>query len=85
MLHLKSRRSPNPLIDAFALATRHHVPFRCFSLSSTKRATAHLDALDASKGDRERIVILGSGWAGDSSVSVWVQPLELTDQLKATP
>ena len=28
------------------------------------RATVGLDALDASKGDRERIVILGSGWAG---------------------
>jgi len=25
-------------------------------------ATVGLDALDASKGDRERVVILGSGW-----------------------
>lgn len=28
------------------------------------KATVGLDALDASKGDRERVVILGSGWAG---------------------
>lgn len=31
-------------------------------------ATADLSALDASKGDRERIVILGSGWAGQLSI-----------------
>lgn len=29
------------------------------------KATVGLDALDASKGDRERVVILGSGWAGE--------------------
>ena len=28
------------------------------------RATVGLDALDADKGDRERVIILGSGWAG---------------------
>ena len=27
-------------------------------------AHANLQALDAAKGDRERVVILGSGWAG---------------------
>jgi len=27
-------------------------------------ATADLSTLNASKGDRERVVILGSGWAG---------------------
>lgn len=27
-------------------------------------ATVGLDALDASKGDRERVVILASGWTG---------------------
>ena len=32
------------------------------------RATVDLDALDASKGNRERIVILGSGWAGGLTV-----------------
>ena len=29
------------------------------------KATIGLDALNANKGDRERIVILGSGWAGE--------------------
>ena len=32
------------------------------------RATVDLDAIDASKGDRERIVVLGSGWAGKLTV-----------------
>lgn len=34
------------------------------------RATVGLDALDASKGDRERIIILGSGWAGKLSLGL---------------
>ncbi|KAM0798657.1 pyridine nucleotide-disulfide oxidoreductase-domain-containing protein [Usnea florida] len=37
---------------------------RCFSQSLRMRATVGLNALDAEKGDRERIIILGSGWAG---------------------
>ena len=32
------------------------------------RATVGLDEIDARKGDRERIVILGSGWAGKLTV-----------------
>ena len=32
------------------------------------RATVGLDALDASKGDRERVIILGSGWAGKLTI-----------------
>ena len=32
------------------------------------KATVGLDALDASRGDRERVVILGSGWAGELTV-----------------
>ncbi|KAL9103318.1 MAG: hypothetical protein Q9163_001624 [Psora crenata] len=39
---------------------------RYFSTSRPTLASLGLDALDASKGDRKRIVILGSGWAGES-------------------
>lgn len=42
------------------------------------RATVGLDALDASKGDRERVIILGSGWAG--KLSARPQKIPSTDR-----
>ena len=56
------QRLPASSIDS--ISYRPRALTRCFSQSSPNRATVSLDALDASKGDRERIVILGSGWAG---------------------
>lgn len=60
------RKLPAPLLDSLAYRSRALIPAstRPFTTSSCRRATVGLDALDASKGDRERIVILGSGWAG---------------------
>ena len=42
------------------------------------RATVGLDALDAEKGDRERIIILGSGWAGMLTLDCVEDPVLLT-------
>ena len=58
-----SRPLPTALLDS--ISYRSCVSTRWFSQSRAKKATVGLDALDASKGDRERIVILGSGWAGE--------------------
>lgn len=60
------RRLPTSLLDSISYRSR--MPTRVFSQSCLMRATVGLDALDASKGDRERIVILGSGWAGKLTV-----------------
>lgn len=71
------RRLPVPLYDSILCQLRAIVPSRSrsFSATSQRRATVSLEALDASKGDRERIVILGSGWAGKAQLSLnnWVQ------------
>lgn len=60
------RRLPIPLIDSILYRSRAMIPShsRLFSATCQRRATVSLEALDASKGNRERIVILGSGWAG---------------------
>ena len=60
------RRLPVPLIDSILHRMRSMIPSRSrlFSASCHRRATVSLEVLDASKGNRERIVILGSGWAG---------------------
>ena len=57
---------PTPLIDS--ISYRSYTSTRWFSQTRLMRATVDLDALDASKGNRERIVILGSGWAGGLTV-----------------
>ena len=57
---------PTPLIDD--ISYRSCASTRRFSQTRLMRATVDLDALDASKGNRERIVILGSGWAGGLTV-----------------
>lgn len=51
-----------PLVDD--IPYRSYASIRRFSQTPLMRATVDLDALDASKGNRERVVILGSGWAG---------------------
>lgn len=61
-----SQRLPTPLIDS--ILHRSGASTRWFSQSCRMKATVGLDALDASKGDRERVVILGSGWAGELTV-----------------
>ena len=60
------RRLPLPLVDSILCRSRAMIPShsRLFSVTCQRRATVSLEALDASKGNRERIVILGSGWAG---------------------
>lgn len=67
------RRLPTPLFDSISYRSRAST--RCFAQSCRMRATVGLDALDASKGDRERIVILGSGWAGKLIVGPKRYPL----------
>ena len=47
------------------------------------RATVGLDALDAEKGDRERIIILGSGWAGMLTLDCAKKSLLLTVGVQA--
>lgn len=56
-------RLPAPLLQC--LCSRSLQMTRSFSLSTSRKASVGLEALDASKGGRERIVILGSGWAGE--------------------
>lgn len=53
------------LVDSFA----RNATLRCSAAplsfgSDRKISTAGIQQLDASKGNRERVVILGSGWAG---------------------
>ena len=66
------RRLPVPLYDSILYSLRAIVPphSRSFSATCQRRATVSLEALDASKGNRERIVILGSGWAGQVQLSL---------------
>ena len=62
-----SRRLPTSLISTPLtddISYRSCASTRRFSQTRLLRATVDLDALDASKGNRERVVILGSGWAG---------------------
>ena len=47
------------------------------------RATVGLDALDADKGNRERIIILGSGWAGMLTLDRAKSPTLLTISVQA--
>ena len=66
MAHFKSFRGlPMPLVEV--LSRRSKVlgseTWRMFG-KARNFSTADLSALDARKGDRERVVILGSGWAG---------------------
>ncbi|KAG8529161.1 uncharacterized protein KY384_005796 [Bacidia gigantensis] len=60
-----SKRLAGPLTQA---ANIFHLPGettrRCFSTTPYHRATLGLDQLDQTRGNRERVVILGSGWAG---------------------
>ena len=64
---LQVRRLPPPLIDTLSsLLSKQRSVNRLFSTTRSKCATLGLDALNAYKGDRERVVILGSGWAGQS-------------------
>ena len=66
------RRLPAPLYDSILYQLRAIVAPRSRSFSATcqQRATVSLEALDASKGNRERIVILGSGWAGQAQLNL---------------
>ncbi|KAL2039494.1 hypothetical protein N7G274_007766 [Stereocaulon virgatum] len=59
-------RLPAPLIDYIVHKSHATIPSlpRIFSTSYQQKGSLSLETLDASKGDRERIVILGSGWAG---------------------
>ena len=57
---------PIPLIQM--ISDKSHASTRWFSQSGRMRATVGLDEIDARKGDRERIIILGSGWAGKLTV-----------------
>ncbi len=66
---LQFRRPPKPLLEA--IARNPWLPLRAPPLQQTRGlATADLSDLDASKCDRERVVILGSGWAGQSAYSL---------------
>lgn len=56
------QRLPLPLLDS--ISCRSVTQTCSFALSCRRRATVSLSALDSTKGDRERIVVLGSGWAG---------------------
>ena len=56
------RRLPTHVIES--MLPRSRASTCRFSQSCRLRASVGLDALDASKGDRERIIVLGSGWAG---------------------
>ncbi|KAB8345821.1 hypothetical protein FH972_022876 [Carpinus fangiana] len=57
--HAASRSSKRTLINsASRLSLRHRAP------SQTQSRGLTIADLDKSKGDRERVVILGSGWAG---------------------
>lgn len=68
MAHLlRPKRLPGSIVDAFAQSSpSSYASFqiRSFSHHAKRLAITNLEALDASKGDRERVVILGSGWAG---------------------
>ena len=59
------QRLPSPLLDTLVRISYSAGPLAHSAAQRTRSfATADLSALDASKGNRERIIILGSGWAG---------------------
>ena len=59
------QRLPSPLLEALVRASYSAGPLAHSAAHRMRSfATADLSALDASKGNRERIIILGSGWAG---------------------
>ena len=80
---LQPKRLPAPLMDALAHTLRSRacahssIGLRQFSQSPRALATVGLDALDRAKGDRERIVILGSGWAGRSPNPISIHTFNL--------
>ena len=75
------RRLPTGLIDS--MSYRSLASTRYFSQSFRMKATVGLDALDAEKGDRERIIILGSGWAGMLTLDCAKNPFLLTIGVQA--
>ncbi len=75
------RRLPTPLIDSISYRST-----RSFAQSCRMRATVGLDALDASKADRERVIILGSGWAGKADSWPRGSPyIDMTLRLRPLP
>ena len=58
-----SEQIPHPIL-------RIQQTLRQFSQQARKLAVASLDALDEKRGDRERVVILGSGWGGMHGLSL---------------
>ena len=76
-------RLPQPLIESVMYCQSGSQLRRLPKLIRTF-ATADLSALDASKGDRERVVILGSGWAGQQKAIVSCKNM-LTGSLRIRP
>ena len=72
-----------PIIDD--ISNRSCASTRRFSQTRLMRATVDLDALNASKGNRERIVILGSGWAGGLTVQGGIPRLTNSTQASSSP
>lgn len=67
-IHQLFRQLASSLVDSIPLIANS----RCFTPSRYLRSvrgisTAGFQQLEASKGDRERVVILGSGWAGEKA------------------
>ena len=59
------QRLPSPLMETVVRTSYSAGPLAHLAARRIRNfATADLSALDASKGNRERIIILGSGWAG---------------------
>ena len=60
------RGLPMPLIEVLNRRSKVLGSDAWLSFGKSRNfSTADLSALDARKGDRERVVILGSGWAGE--------------------
>lgn len=56
---------PNPLNKALKRPLHSIKPLFCLlTITTRKQSTVSLRELDAEKGTRERVVVLGSGWAG---------------------
>lgn len=73
------RRLHSPLLEALAGPNVTAGARRRAFLSGNRAFATHgMDVLDQSRGNRERVVILGSGWAGKhasrrtASVCLWV-------------
>lgn len=59
------RGLPMPLIEVLSRRPKVFGSDTRLSFGKARHfSTADLSALDATKGDRERVVVLGSGWAG---------------------